>query len=248
MSSRPAPDFARIAARYDELRPVDDNWWEVYRLVERLADLRGRRVLDAGCGTGRLSVALAERAGAKVWGVDRSPEMLAEAKAKAPPRTAFRVADLHALPFKDGWFERVVLWLVVHLLDADAALREARRVLETGGRAAVVTFDHSHFDAYWLNAYLPSLQEVDRARFPSREELERAFRAAGFRQVELVRHDQTATLPRESALERIRGRHISTFQLIGDDEYQVGLRAAERDLPDPVEYELRWLVAVGEAA
>jgi ubiquinone/menaquinone biosynthesis C-methylase UbiE len=246
MSPPPASsvDFERLAERYDEVRPVDDNWWEVYELVERAADLRGRRVLDVGCGTGRLSVALAQRAGAKVWGVDASPAMLAVAKEKVQG-VAFKQANAEALPFKDGWFERAVLWLVLHLVDRPAALAEARRVLGADGVVAIVSFDESHFDAYWLNGYLPSLERVDRARFPTEEQLVAELRAAGFAGVETMRLDQRATLAREDALERLRARHISTFDLIGEDEIDRGLAEAERTLPETVEYDLRWLVAVG---
>jgi ubiquinone/menaquinone biosynthesis C-methylase UbiE len=248
MGSTPAPDFSQLAAVYDVLRPADENWWEVYGLVERLADLRGRRVLDVGCGTGRLSVALAERAGAKVWGVDASPAMLAVARDKAPRGVAFKEARAESLPFKDGWFERVVLWLVVHLVDRTAAFAEARRVLSPSGRVAVVTFDASHFDAYWLNAYLPSLERIDRARFPDRDGLVAELGAAGFDGVETVLVRQRQELEREQALERLRARHISTLQLIDADEYERGLAEAERTLPAVVRYGLNWLVAVGTAA
>jgi SAM-dependent methyltransferase len=242
--SSPAPDFGARAGTYDDVRPVDDNWWEVYELVERAADLRGRRVLDVGCGTGRLSVALAERAGARVWGVDASPEMLAVAKAKAPQGVAFKVARAEALPFKDGWFERVAQWLVVHLVDRPAAFAEARRVLADDGKLVVVSFDESHFDAYWLNRYLPSLESIDRARFPTRARLEAELGAAGFVDVETLRHDQRRALTRAEALHRVRGRHISTFDLISEAEYERGLGEAERTLPERVEVDLRWLVAL----
>jgi SAM-dependent methyltransferase len=247
MSSTRAPDFSRRAATYDEVRPVDDNWWEVYALAEQLGDLRGRRVLDVGCGTGRLSRALAERAGARVWGVDASPEMLEQARAKAPPGAAFKQARAESLPFKDGWFERVVLWLVIHLVDRDEALPEARRVLGADGRVVVVTFDASHFDAYWLNRYLPSIEPIDRARFPTREQLERGLETAGFGNVSSTRLDQRASLTRDQALGRMRAGHISTFDLLDEDERARGLELAERELPDPVEYELRWLMATGSA-
>ena len=237
-------DFERLAEHYDAVRPVDDNWWEVYELVERSADLRGRRVLDVGCGTGRLSAALAQRAHAKVWGVDASPGMLAVAK-KNVQGVAFKEANAEALPFKDGWFERAVLWLVLHLVDRTAALAEARRVLGADGIVAVVSFDESHFDAYWLNGLLPSLEGVDRARFPTEEQLVAELREAGFAGVETMRLDQRATLSREDALQRLRARHISTFDLIGEDEIDRGLAEAERTLPETVEYDLRWLVAVG---
>jgi SAM-dependent methyltransferase len=240
-------DFGQRAERYDAVRPVDENWWEVYELVEREADLRGRRVLDVGCGTGRLSAALVERARARVWGVDASPEMLAVAKEKVEG-VAFKRARAESLPFKDGWFERAVLWLVLHLVDRQAALTEARRVLGDGGRIAVVTFDESHFDGFWLSRYLPSLEHVDRARFPTREELVVELQAAGFDGVATTRLDQRATLSREEALLRMRERHISTFDLIDEDEVEAGLAEAERTLPDTVVYDLRWLVALGSAA
>ncbi len=240
-------DFGRLAGRYDEVRPVDENWWEVYELVERAADLRGRRVLDVGCGTGRLSVALVERAHAKVWGVDASAAMLAVAKEKVQG-VAFKLADAESLPFKDGWFERAVLWLVLHLVDRPAALAEARRVLTTDGLVAIASFDESHFGAHWLNDYLPSLERVDRARFPTRAQLVDELLEAGFAGVETMRLDQCVTLSREEALLKLRARHISTFDLIGEDEIERGLAEAERTLPETVAYDLRWLVAVGRAA
>jgi ubiquinone/menaquinone biosynthesis C-methylase UbiE len=247
MSSTPAPDFGPRAATYDEVRPLDDNWWEVYALAERLGDLRGRRVLDVGCGTGRLSVALAERAGARVWGVDASPEMLEQATAKAPRGVAFKHARAEALPFKEHWFERVVFWLVIHLVDRASALHEAHRVLMPGGRIVVVTFDESHFGAYWLNRYLPSMEAIDRARFPTRAALVRELVAAGFGAVETTRLDQRASLTREQALRRMRAGHISTFDLLDAAERVGGLELAERELPERIDYDLRWLLATGTA-
>ena len=78
MSTSPAESaFDRCAARYDELRPVDDNWWQLFERLVELGELRGVRVVEVGCGTGRLADALAERALARVWAVDASPEMVA---------------------------------------------------------------------------------------------------------------------------------------------------------------------------
>jgi len=77
-----APDgFDGRAERYEELRPLDANWWETFDALVRLGELRGLRVLEVGCGTGRLAQALEERERARVWAVDASPEMVARAKA-----------------------------------------------------------------------------------------------------------------------------------------------------------------------
>ena len=211
------------------------------------AELRGARVLDAGCGTGRLAAALADSGLARVWGVDASPEMLAIARAKTQ-RAGFKQGRLEALPFKDGWFDAAVAWLVVHLVDRPAAFEELLRVLAPGGRLAVVTFDPAHFSGFWLNRFFPSLETIDRARFPDGETLEGELHAAGFDQVRLLSLGQDASLAREAALDRIRGRHISTFDLLEEDEIVRGLELAERELPAVVEYRIEWLIAVASAA
>jgi len=209
--------------------------------VEQEVGLEGFRVLDVGCGTGRLEAALAGRA--RVWGVDAEPRMLEVARRKAPDAT-FREARAEALPFKDAWFDRIVMWLSSHLFDSQRAFAEARRVLAPGGRAVVVTFDPSYFDCFWLNELFPSMEAVDRARFPTADAVVAELRAAGFAEVRRSRISQEGSLTREDALERIRGKHISTFDLISDEEYDAGLARAERELPDAVDYTVEWLVAV----
>jgi ubiquinone/menaquinone biosynthesis C-methylase UbiE len=214
----------------------------------REGDLRGRRVLEVGCGTGRLAAALAERGLAKVWAVDPSPEMLAVARGQAPRGVAFKQARAEALPFKDGWFERAVAMLVVHVLDRPRAFAELRRVLGAGGRLAVATFDPAHVRGYWLNRYFPSIEEIDLARFAPADTLAGELRAAGFATVRTLALHHRNAIDRETALERIRGRHISTFDLIDETEIEVGLNRATKELPDQVEYRTEWLVLVASCS
>lgn len=209
-------------------------------LVEE-GDLAGRRVLEVGCGTGRLAAALAER-GARVWGLDPSAEMLAEARANAGKRVAFKEGRAETLPFKDGWFERAVLRLAVHLVDRPRALAELARVLRPGGRVVVATFAPGHFDRYWLSQILPAVVEIDSRRFPAPETLGEELVAAGFAGVRMRRLLQRVRLSREEALERIAGRFISTLRLLDDETVAAGLARAERELPAEVESELEWAV------
>jgi len=196
-------------------------------------------VLDIGCGTGRFLAQLAEVA--KVWGVDSSTEMLEVARSRVVS-AGLKLGSAEQLPFKDAWFERATMWLVAHLVERPRAFAEAARVLEPGGRFAVATFDPSYFDEFWLNALFPSMEAADRARFPTADEL--TAELAEFAEVRLTRLSQTGSLTRETALERIRGKHISTFDLISDEEYEAGLARAERELPEQVDYRVEWLIAV----
>ena len=241
------PDFGRLAAEYDRVRPVDDNWREVYDIVVREGDLRGRRVLDCGCGTGRLSQALAESAASKVWGVDPEPEMLRVAAGSVPASVGLKEGRAEDLPFRDRWFERAVLWLVCHLVERPAAFRELRRVLTDDGRLVVVTFDPAHFGTFWLDPYFPSIKEIDRARFPDADELSAQLADAGFAEVRLLRHAQRASITREQAIERIERRHISTFDLLEPAEVARGTQLALEELPPTVEYPIEWLIATATA-
>ena len=218
----------------------------MFELLVREGDLRGRRVLDVGCGTGVLAAALAEREAARVWGIDAEPAMLDVARARVPAGVGLRVGSADALPFRDAWFERAVLRLVIHLVDRARALPELARVIAPGGRAAIATFDPTHFERFWLNRLFPSLEEIDRARFPEPGALTRELAAAGFTAVRVVRLSQQRELDRGTALERIRGRHISTFDLLSQEEIAAGIGRAERELPPTLDVALEWAIVVAD--
>ncbi|WP_406215790.1 class I SAM-dependent methyltransferase [Streptomyces decoyicus] len=112
-------------------------------------DVAGRRILDAGCGSGPLSAALRDR-GADVTGIDASARMLALARRRLGDDAALHVADLSdPLPFDDGAFDDVVSSLVLHYLeDWGPTLAEIRRVLKPGGRL-IASVDHP-FVAYTI--------------------------------------------------------------------------------------------------
>jgi ubiquinone/menaquinone biosynthesis C-methylase UbiE len=242
----PRPDFGARAARYDELRPPDQLWWEVFEVLVREGDLRGRRVLEVGCGTGVLAAALAEREAARVWAVDAEPAMLDVARSRVPAGVGLKLGRAEELPFRDGWFERAVLRQVVQHVDRERALPELARVLAPGGRAVIATFQRSHFERFWLNSFFPSFEAIELARFPEPGALAAQLEASGFASARVVTLSQRRELDRATALERIRGRHISTFDLVSEEELTAGTARAERELPERIVTTLDWAIVVAE--
>jgi SAM-dependent methyltransferase len=102
----------------------------------------GARVLEVGCGPGRLSIRLARRFGLDVTGLDLDPAMIERARANAErsgtPPPAFVVGDVAWMAFPDASFDLVVSTLSMHhWADPRAALAEIGRVLRPGGRALI---------------------------------------------------------------------------------------------------------------
>lgn len=240
--------FDTHAAIYDQLRPPGDAWQERFDALVRLGELRGQRVLDVGCGTGAVAAALADRAAAKVWGVEASSEMLAVARARVPRGVGLKQGRAEELPFRDAWFDRVLYSLVIHLVDRPLALADAARVLVPGGRVVIATFAHEHFRRYWAARFFPSLAAVDLARFPSEGALTSELAAAGFDDIRCEHLSAREEIDRELALERLRGRHISTFDLLDPDEVRRGIEQAEQELPETVGVELEQLVVTARRA
>jgi hypothetical protein len=119
-------------------------------------------------------------------------------------------------------------------------------VLTRGGRIVVATFHPDSLDRIWVSRILPAVAEIDRARFPGEREFERELATAGFAGVRTRRIPQTGRLDRAEALERIRGRYISTLRMLDEETLAEGLARAERELPAVVEDEREWLVVVAE--
>lgn len=136
--------FARIARRYDFLNRVlsvgIDRRWRA-RLVARLGEPSGLRVLDVACGTGDLAFELSA-AGAHVVGLDFTHEMLVIARGKdRAARVPFLNGDALALPFEAGSFDAATIAFGLrNLADRGRGLSELARVVRPGGRVMVLEF------------------------------------------------------------------------------------------------------------
>ncbi|MEU1617776.1 class I SAM-dependent methyltransferase [Streptomyces sp. NPDC005722] len=129
--------WATYPERYDALNDaVNDH------LLDDLPVVAGSRVLDVGCGTGRVA-RLAGRRGATALGVDLSEPMLREAVAAAEREglagVAFVRGDAQVHPFPPEGFDAVVSRFgVMFFADPVAAFANLRRALRPGGRLAFV--------------------------------------------------------------------------------------------------------------
>lgn len=123
--------YDKYAPFYDASNSFLDSF-ERYDLFEMLGEVSGKKVLDLGCGTGRMTANLV-KFGGEVTGLDVSPGMIEVAK-KNLRSTEFVVGDCENLPFGDASFDMVVAtFLIVHLKEMRKCFDEVYRVLKPGG-------------------------------------------------------------------------------------------------------------------
>jgi ubiquinone/menaquinone biosynthesis C-methylase UbiE len=139
-----------------------------HAIAAALGDVRQRRVIDFGCGTGRLAAWLSSR-GATVDGVDVTPEMIEVAQARRLPQATFIVIEDDGLPFVNGTFDLAVsAYVLQYYVSQPGIAAEIARVLRPGGILATVE----------------QVTESDIGRGGSLTAYVGMFEAAGFRTVE----------------------------------------------------------------
>lgn len=156
LSDSASPDATRERDRWAASADAWDRWADPMAdladklnrpLLDAAGLAEGERLLDLASGAGEPALSAARRAGpgGLVVGSDLVPGMMAGAVRRARgidgPAPAFTAADMTALPFSDGAFDRVTCRFGIMFVPAvNAALREVRRVLRPGGKAAFMVW------------------------------------------------------------------------------------------------------------
>jgi SAM-dependent methyltransferase len=195
-----ASQYAVNVAWREQGGPDEDPYGLLLPVLELLGDIAGRRVLDAGCGEGYLARMLATR-GARVTGIDLSPSLIDQARAKDPHgRIDYRVADLsQPLPNSVGAFHAAASYLVLNdVADYRGFAATLGAVLEPGGRL-VLAFNNpysavidrhvtDYFDADAISPYRGLWEAGIKAYYRHRtlENYLDAFQAGGLRLTKLA--------------------------------------------------------------
>lgn len=135
----PEEGYDLHAKDYDQRRDYL-NSFEKDELKRLIGDVKGKKVLDVGCGTGRL-IGYLQNEGAEVTGVDLSEKMVEKVQKKFS-FIDVKQADIRELPFENDSFDVVIAaFVIVHLKDLQEAFDEVCRVLKPGGHFIVTNIN-----------------------------------------------------------------------------------------------------------
>ncbi len=223
-------DRTEIPSRYRRARVIPARTVERWRaaITRRVPEAEVARVLDLGCGTGRFCHLLADLFRARVFGIDPSQKMLAEARAEIDrPDITFHRGHAEAIPLEASSCDLAFLSMIYHhLSDSAVAARECHRVLRPGGYLAIRQYTLDRQDPQSYERFFPAARAV--AELPSVRDILACQAAAGFSLAsqDVVRHQMAETYA--GLLEKLALRGFSNLAAIPDAAFAAGLDAMRR--------------------
>jgi SAM-dependent methyltransferase len=178
-----------------------------------IPDVRSRRVLDIGCGTGRSMVRCSAR-GALVFGADASPEMLAEARKKPELDAKLVLAEASHLPFTDGIADVTVCsFALSYFHDVPRSVNELARVTKHNGQIVISDLHPAAVASGWARSFRVGNDRYEIAHSLCRdEELNSAFKNAG---LQIVTEKESGFADAERSIFAAAGKEHVYPTLIG---------------------------------
>ena len=219
-------DRSDVSERYRRARGLDQRmlglWMDL--LTSRVPAAGVKRLLDAGCGTGRFAAPLARAYGVGTIGLDPSQKMLREAEKSADVH--YVRGRIEALPFADEWADLVFISMAWHhLTDRRLAAAELHRIQPPGGYLFIRNSTRDSIESYFYMRFFPEARRIMEGKLPWRADLIGDIQQQGYALLEqdIIRY------PRDSApadyAERIALRGLSDLAALPDADFEKGLAA-----------------------
>jgi SAM-dependent methyltransferase len=231
--------YDRIGKIYDTTRRADH--YIAGRLARHLEIETQGIYLDAACGTGNYTLALAEKIGGKWSGADQSARMIEAARAKTM-RIQWHQANVESLPFENETFDGAICTLAIHYFEElNATFGEIRRVLKNDSRFVIFTSTPEQTANYWLAEYFPAAIVKSAGCLPDLETISVALRKNGFANIETEPYSVAEDLQDlflysgkfkpEMYLDADFRANISTFSLLAEpSEVETGCGRLQNDI------------------
>ncbi len=234
--------FSHITPRYDQGRDFEEKQRWIEDIKSHALIESGDWVLDAGSGTGLLSVQFAGQINGHVLGLEPSWAMLQQALQKQKrANLSWAQGISETLPLADGSLKAVFLSQVWHhLLNQDQAGYEFFRCLKPGGGLFIKTYSHAQIGARWdLQFIFPELMPLMLNIYPDVPDFEILLKNIGFRSIKFQTAQRENYLLPSQLLTFLHEKAWSMFSVLspeGAAEGQARLEALVSSGNTPVSF------------
>jgi ubiquinone/menaquinone biosynthesis C-methylase UbiE len=215
--------FSAVAEKYNDIRTTD------LEPIEYIRDLFSEyghcTAVDVGCGPGRYALLLLQMMPQLyLTCIDRNFDMVAETERFLQDVNIRRfraiIADAASLPLDANSVDAVFTFNAIHHFNLPGFLREAQRVLKTGGTIVIYTRLPSQNENSIWGRYFPSFNAMEQ-RLQSLDSFESLIRATPGLTLDIIKlfqFNRVGSL--ESLIEKARDGHYSTFRLFDKDRFE----------------------------
>jgi len=220
-------DYSRIASFYDEGRSLSEQSIALWLgLISKLSKAsEGAKVLDLGCGTGRIALQMATQLQFRVTGADSSKEMLAKAKEKdAAGLIKWDCQDAERLKYPDDSFDVVFMSHLLHHVNSPSkVIRECERVLNGSGVILIRYGAIEQIRDDVEHTFFPEVLTLDEARTPTVKMAEKWLSDAGFKDIiseEIVQRTYDTAI---AHLNAAGVKSTSVLSMISQEAFEKGI-------------------------
>jgi ubiquinone/menaquinone biosynthesis C-methylase UbiE len=173
----------------------------VKRLCERIKTKEKPKILDIGCGMGKLAIYLSEETECDVTGVDPGRERIEEARERSSSVT-FEVKPAEETDFADNTFDAVVSLKSWHeMANPEAALQESKRVLKEGGKIYIIDWVGGGAQ---VKKYFTMESRAHAKKYFTMDRLREMLLEAGFTDIKIECNKEGELMLAEGTIEKIK--------------------------------------------
>ncbi len=220
-------DYSRIAPSYDKGRSLSEQNIELWlKLISKYSQAQeDTKVLDLGCGTGRFTIPMANQLQYRMVGADYSKEMLDKAQEKdVDGMIEWDYQDAQGLSYRDESFDLVFISHLLHHVDSPTrVLIECKRVLTTSGVTIVRYGAIEQIEGDVEHTFFPGVLDIDKARTPSVEIVEKWLSGAGFSGITTEEVIQQTYETGAAHLKAARAKNTSVLTMIPQEAFEKGI-------------------------
>lgn len=223
---------SRYAGKYDQLWEFPESLFQPQlRLVLQKLEINQKPcILDAGCGAGHHTLFLENSFDGETIGLDTSIGMLKQIQKKGAEVKLLRACGEN-IPLVSNVVNLVFMSYVLHQSEEKYKLiSEAYRVLKRNGHITILTSSHNQLRSDIVHQYFPRILEINLKRFPPLDEIKEMLNRAGFKNVSFSEISVKQEASAKEIIERIKGKPMSVFKLLSEEDFQSALGAFEKNL------------------
>ncbi len=228
-------DYNKIASFYDKGHIILEKNLKLWinMISEHMTIGEDTKLLDLGCGTGRIALPLAAELPISVTGADSSRAMLEKAKNKDIDRLVrWEYQDAESLTFVEESFDAVFMSHLLHHLDAPhKALGDCVRVLKKPGVILIRYGAMEQIRDDYRHTFFPETLEIDELRTPSVKVVENWLKKAGLTSINSVEVRQETFENTEQLLDATRHKITSVLTMISERAFNEGLKKLSDYVP-----------------